>query len=124
MSLASISGVDSLFLNGDLLQSDVVQILQDASISRSIDGASTLTLALYDDNSTLLKSGLFSHKVIANIDEFRFELVQIRKSGFSLNITFEDLPVAALRRHTLPLKVAPNTTTHIDFAERLVKKEG
>lgn len=124
MSLASVSGVESLLLNGQLLESDIVNVLQDASISRTIDGASTLTLQLYDDGLKLLKSGLFSSRVNAQIDEFRFELVQVRKGGYSLGLTFEDLPVAALRRHTTPLKVAPNTTTHVDFAERLVKEEG
>jgi hypothetical protein len=122
-ALATLNGFNSLFLEGKTLQSDVAEILQEANVSRTIEGASTLTLELYDDTNKLLNSGLFKQQLVVKVGEFSFEIVQVRKSGPALTVVMEDLPVAALRRHDKPLKVGANTLTHIDFAERLVKEE-
>lgn len=122
-ALSTISGIDSLVLEGEARTSEISKVLQGASISRTIEGASTLTLEIYDDQRRLLHSGAFDNRVTAYVDSYTFELVKVRKLGHALTVVLEDLPVAALRRHKTPLKVAPNTTTHIDFAERLVREE-
>lgn len=122
-ALATVKGVQSLVFDGKTRMSDIAEVLQGATVARTIEGASTLTLELYDDDRALLRSGIFDERVTVRVDAYRFELAQVRKSGPNLTVVFEDLPVAALRRHTSPLKVAPGTTTHVDFAERLVKEE-
>lgn len=122
-ALATLSGYRSLLLEGKALRADVAKVLRDATVSRTIDGASTLTLDIFDDASRLLRSNIFSSRLTMQVDSFAFELVQVRKTGPSLSITLEDLPVAALRRHDKPMKVGANTTTHVDFARRLVAEE-
>lgn len=122
-ALATLSGFQSLLMEGKGLRADVAKVLRDATVSRSIDGVSTLALDIYDDGRKLLRSGIFSDRVTMSVDAWAFELVQVRKSGPGLGVTLEDLPVAALRRRDAPLKVAPGTTTHVDFAERLVREE-
>lgn len=123
-ALATLAGFQSLLMDGETVRADIAKVIRDATISRSIDGVSTLALDIYDDGRKLLRSGIFSNRVTMSVDDWAFELVQVRKGGSSLGVTLEDLPVVALRRRNAPLKVAPNTTTHVDFAERLVKEEG
>lgn len=122
-ALATVTRIPSLLLEGQLMNSEISHVLRDALIERTIEGASTLTIDVYDDSRTLLKSGIFSERTRVRVDQYTFELVQIRKSGSDLSLVFEDLPVAALRRRTTPLKVSPNTLTHVEFAERLVLEE-
>lgn len=122
-ALATLAGFQSLLLEGKGLRSDIAKVLRDVTVTRSIEGASTLDLDIYDDGTKLLRSGIFSDRVTMSLDNWSFELVQVRKSGPGLGVTLEDLPIAALRRRDAPLKVAPGTTTHVEFAERLVKEE-
>lgn len=122
-ALATVTRIDSLVLTGKTQTSDVAHVLRDATLERTIDGASTVTLEVYDNDRTLLKSGIFSSRTTVTVDGFTFELVQVRKSGNNLSLTFEDLPIAALRRRDTPLKVSAGTVTHVDFAERMVKEE-
>lgn len=122
-ALATLKGIKSLMLEGKTLHGDVAEILTGATVERTIDGAPTLTLTLHDDKRKLLRSGILSNRVTAQLDAFSFELVQVRKSGPQLTVVFEDLAVAALRRHDTPTKVAANTTTHVEFARRLVSEE-
>lgn len=122
-ALATLSGFQSLLMEGKGLRADIAKVLRDATVNRTIEGASTLALDIYDDGTKLLRSGIFSDRVTMSVDAWSFELVQVRKGGPGLGVTLEDLPIAALRRRDAPLKVAPGTTTHVDFAERLVKEE-
>jgi hypothetical protein len=122
-ALATLAGFQSLTMEGKSLSADIGKVLRNATISRDIDGASTLTLDLYDNARRLLRSGLFGDRTTMQVDMWSFELAQVRKAGPELTCVFEDLPVAALRRRDEPVKVAPNTTTHVDFAQRLVKEE-
>lgn len=122
-ALATLDGFKSLTFKGEATTADVAGVIVGSTIERTIEGASTLTIDLYDGSRKLLKSGFLNERIQVKIDDFTFELVQVRKSGFGLSVTLEDLPVAALRRRDAPLKVAPNTMTHVEFAERLVKEE-
>lgn len=122
-ALGSVAGLSSLRLEGSEISARVLGALTDATIERTIEGASTLSLTFHDDQRSLLNSGLFGERVTAQVDKFSFELVQVSKSGDAVTCTFEDLPVAALRRNKKPLKVAPGKFTHVEFARRLVEEE-
>lgn len=123
LALATLDGFASFKFQGKDTRAEIGRALQEATISRNIDGASTLTLEVYDNQRRLLTSGLLNQKLQISVDSFPFELAQVRKSGLGLTMTFEDLAIAALRRHRNPIKVAPRTMTHVSFAERLVKEE-
>lgn len=115
--------LNSLRLEGTKVRSDVAEAIQSADIERTIDGAPTLTVTLIDTNNRILRSGLFGSRVTSQVADLAFELVQVNKSGNRLTVTFEDLAVAALRRHSKPVKVAGGTTTRVEFAKRLVAEE-
>jgi murein DD-endopeptidase MepM/ murein hydrolase activator NlpD len=116
-------GVDALRLNGGRFSADLVAGLTDATVERSIEGASTLTLTIRDVHRTLLKSGIFGQRSTVQVDRFSFELAQVKKGGHDLTLVFEDLPVAALRRHDKPLKVAAGQMTRVAFVKRLISEE-
>ncbi len=122
-ALATLNAYRTLRFNGEDLRGEVARVLRDATIERTIEGSSTLTLDIYDDASRLLDSGIFNTRATMQVEEFSFELVQVRKSGPGLTVVLEDLPIAALRRHDKPKKVAPNTTTHVAFSRMLVREE-
>lgn len=118
-----VLGVTALRFEGKTLDAEVANALEEASIDFGIDGASTLSLTLRDTHRTLLRSGMLSQSITAQIDGNSFQLAQVRKSGHDLECVFEDLAVAALRTHDSPLIVAAGTTTRLDFAKRLVGEE-
>lgn len=121
----ALAGVDlsALRFEGTRLRADVTAAITAADVERTIEGASTLTVALRDTHRTLVKSGIFSSRITAQVDRFSFELVQVKKGGHALTATFEDLAVAALRRHTKPRKIGPGRMTRVEFAKSLVAEE-
>lgn len=121
--LKSVQGIRNLMLEGTGLNAQVASILTGAEVNLTIEGASTLTLTLHDTDRKVLRSGILDSRITAQVDDFGFELVQVRKSDDDLSVIFEDLPVVALRRHDEPLKVAAGTTNHLEFARRLVAEE-
>lgn len=114
---------DAIRLEGSALSSDVLGAMTSAEIERTIEGAPTLTVTLRDPQKSLLRSGIFDTAVTVQVDRYSFQLAQVRKSGFDLNLTFEDLVVASLRSHTAPRKAAAGTTTRAEFIKSLVAEE-
>lgn len=68
-----------------------------ASITRTIEGASTLTIQALDRDRALLNSGYLANKLDVEIDGLWFRLRSWAKTGESLELTFEDREVAVLR---------------------------
>jgi murein DD-endopeptidase MepM/ murein hydrolase activator NlpD len=122
-ALSTLSGLQNLLLAGGAIRADVAKVIRDVTVERTIEGVSTLTLEIHDDAGKLLKSGLLSERTTMSLDDYAFELVQVRKAGPGLTVVLEDLPVAALRRRSDPVKAAPGTSTHVDFSKRLVAEE-
>jgi murein DD-endopeptidase MepM/ murein hydrolase activator NlpD len=110
----------TLRLGGKTVAANVREALTDASLTRTIEGASTLDLTVHDPKRALVRSALLLERTSAVIDGNGFELVQVRKTGSSLQVVFEDAVVADLRRDTGLLSVKAGTTTIDAFAKRLV----
>lgn len=117
-------GIRSLTLEGATLRSDIASLITDIVVDRTIDGAPTVAISAHDTDRVLLRSGLLSQQAAVSLGGVGYELVQVRKTGPDLTLTCEDMVVSALKRRTTPLKVAPGTTTHVEFARRLVAEEG
>lgn len=113
--------LDALRLDGKTVDADVRQAVESATLARTIEGASTLSLTLRDPDRTLVRSRLFASRVTATVDGSLFELVQVRKSGSTLELTFEDAVVADLRRDKGVLTAKEGTTTVDAFVRRLVQ---
>jgi hypothetical protein len=114
--------VTSMLLDGKKMDNDVENHLTDAQLDRTIEGASTVTLNVYDSQKKLLTSGILASQVNIDVDMFKFSLVQVEKQGYNLNLTFEDWLVNQLRKKDKPIKAKRSQVTRAEFAQRLVKE--
>ncbi len=124
MSVAEAADVtlNALTIDGQSMTSDVAQAVTEAQLERTIDGAPTLTITLALGDGGLLRSGIFSKRITAQFDGKGYELAQVRKSETTIDLTFEDIVVAELRRHDTPRKVEAGTMTRIEFAKLLLQE--
>lgn len=112
-----------LTLVGRAKSMDLVEaITEPPTLTRTIDGASTLEVVVKDTRRKLLKSGIFDTRSFAAVDDIHFELVAVTKAGDRVTMTFEDAIVAALRRKRDQLSVPAGSTTRAEFAQRLAKE--
>lgn len=114
-------GLDRLKLRGRELSADVADAIDVADLVRTMVGASTLTLGLVDSlNYRILRSGLFSQRITANVDGLLFELVAVEKQQRRITATFEPGLVADLRRKRGLLVRRAGTVTRAEFVGLLV----
>lgn len=110
----------TIILGGKALRADLREAITSAVLTRTVEGAGTLEMAVHDPDRTLVRSKLFNERTAATIDKTVYELVQVRKTGSMLGVTFEDAVVADLRKQTKLLSAKAGTTTIDAFARRLV----
>lgn len=92
--------LEKLVLNlRGVLPLDVVDNVTDVTLERTIEGASTLTVSLVDDDREILRSGRLARGLSINVDGLWFTDVQVRKSDKNLDIVFEDREVHVLRTY-------------------------
>lgn len=96
-----------------------VDAITGASVRRTIEGASTLSISLDDSDFEILNSGLLSNRLDVEVDGLWFRLAQVRLNGTSLELTFEDREVALLR--TYSKKLGPLSRTQNTRAEFVLK---
>lgn len=118
--IISDTDAQTLILAGKTLRADLREALIDATLNRTITGASTLDLTFHDPDRTIIKSKLFNERTAATVDGAVFELVQVRKTGSSVSVTLEDAVVADLRKGRKLLSAKGGTTTIDAFARRIV----
>jgi cell wall-associated NlpC family hydrolase len=121
-ALASLLDHAGLVLAGRDLSEDVHSAITSATVTRTINGAPTLAISLVDPHRTLVRSGIFSHRVTTHLHPFTYEIVQVQKSGSALTVTCEDQVVAELRKHNNKLAVGAQLLTHVQFARRMVRE--
>lgn len=102
------------------LSVDVRDVVTEASLTRTIEGASLLQMSVLDSDRTLLRSGRLSRAIDVQLDGLWFRLAHVGKKGDVLELTFEDREVAALRRFTRPRKASRAKMTRAQFAQALV----
>jgi hypothetical protein len=100
----------------------VDDLLTDADVDRTIEGASTITLTMFDQLRSLHKQARFlGDKVDIEIDGLWFRLVKVGKTGDTFTMTFEDREVAVLRKKVVQL-ASWGKTTRTNFCKQLVRK--
>lgn len=84
-----------VLLDGRELDVHVGNALRTASLERTIDGASTVTLVIRDPDARLLNSGLLARAVTVTLDGLSFRLAdwEYDEEG-DLTLTFEARAVA------------------------------
>jgi hypothetical protein len=86
-----------------------------AEVERTIEGASTLSVTIVDQDRLLLKSGRLADKVDVKVDGLWFRLVQVNKQEKLVTLIFEDREIAVLR--TYDKKKGPINRTKITRAQ-------
>lgn len=81
-------------------KTNLVDRIVDGSIERTIEGASTLSITVSDDDRSLLNSGMLSSKLDVQLDGLWFRLAGLDKTDNELVLTFEDREVAILREYS------------------------
>lgn len=92
------------------------------SLTRTIEGASTLTVPVYDPNLSLLRHSLLSQKFDAGLDGLHFRYLGLNKTGKNLTLTLEDRDVAKLREFTGPARAFREEVTRAEFVKSLVRE--
>jgi cell wall-associated NlpC family hydrolase len=126
--------LDAFVLDSKKLDANVLEAINEVGISRSIDGASTLTANISDPavgnppRSKLLNSGALSKAVDLDIDDLGFRLADIDlgsdEGGIELDLTFEARPVARLRRFTGEKHASRADKTRAEFIKSLCDEAG
>ena len=93
-----------------------------ARLTRTIEGASTLVITITDYDRKMTRSAMVNEASDLVIQNMKFVLVKVRKTGESLELTFEDWAVNQLRKKTGPKKAVRGQVTRAQFAEQLVKE--
>jgi len=94
----------------------------DGQLDRTIEGSSTLTITLEDDQRLLLRSGLFDQQIDLQFDGTWWRSMQVAKQADTLTITFEDRIISLLRLITHPRKVSRSQMTRAEFAMSIVRE--
>jgi hypothetical protein len=103
-----------------------IEAITDASVERTIEGASTLRVVLFDRDGSILRSNRLHSRNDVQIDGLWFRLVKVEKSGKMLTLTFEDREIAVLRTYSKPIKQSAatdrNKVTRAEFILRLIRE--
>jgi hypothetical protein len=132
-AVADVS-LDAFVLDGKKLDVNVLEAVNDIGLTRSIDGASTLTANIADPavgnppRSELLNSGVLSKAVDLDLDDLGFRLADIDmgagEGGMELDLLFEARPVARLRRFTGEKHASRADKTRAEFIKSLCDEAG
>jgi len=110
----------------DTVGIELQEAIIDASVERTIEGASTLTISLVDHDRKLLRSNRLHSRCDVKIDGLWFRLVSVEKQGDILDLTFETREVAVLRTYDKIIKISHKTErfsiTRAKFILRLIKE--
>lgn len=94
---------------------------------RTTEGASTLTVPIYDPNLSFLRHSLLSEKFDAELDGLHFRYVGLSKTGKNLGLTLEDRDVAKIREFLGPRRAfarrgQKDELTRAEFVKSLVRE--
>jgi NlpC/P60 family len=118
----AIIAPDSLILRGSRFEYEIDRAVVSGTISRSIEGASTLELAVIDPNLELLNAAFVTKDSDLAIEGFVYRLVQVAKVGDRVTLTFENMVAAVLRKFVEPRKALRGAVTRAQFAASLFKE--
>jgi len=105
---------------------NMMDAVEDVTVSRTIEGASTVMVTVSDRDRKLLRSGILAHRLTTEIDGLFFVLVSVEKQGSDLHLTFEDREIYLLRTYNKPIVQSQKTNrkkiTRAEFILRLIKE--
>lgn len=119
----SSSDINDLVINGREARAVLGDDIVEADLERSIEGASTITVKLYDPEAEIINSRVCNQRSVAEIDHLNFELVSIAPDEDDiLTLVFEDEIAAILRRMYGYMKVFRSKCTRAEFIHMLIRE--
>ena len=117
-------GVDDLILRGGkgLALELGPGIEPTPTLTRTINGASSISLDVFDPERILLRNSLLAQKWEVEIDGLGFRYVGLAKQEKTLTLTLEDEWVAILKEKLGPVSVKRANSTRAEFIKRLVEE--
>lgn len=111
-------------LKGKSIVAHIDTEITDATIERTISGASTITIVCHDPLRRMQTKALKDDRIDVEIEGLWFRLVHLSKSGEEATITFEDREVAEMRNPDTkgPEKAYRDKVTRAQFVKMLVRK--
>lgn len=123
--------LDRLVLNGRWLRMQIGDRLLDAQLERTTEGASTVTLTVWDGDRAVSRSGVFGDRTLfrgsqIRLDGLLYRITGISRQGDQLTVTFEDAVVADLKNHgeNRPVRVSRGVMTRAQFCAFLLRQAG
>ena len=121
---------DDLILDGTSSEARLGAALLDASVERSMEGATTLTLQVADDDWSLLADDeLFGAKRLRSdleleVGDITFVLGELEKADSGFELVFYDDPTIRLQEHFRRMKASRDAQTRAQFFGTLCKAAG
>src|SRR5689334_5076255 len=85
--------------------------ITDGTLTRTMEGASTVEVTIADPRRALLQSKIWDYTLEIELNGQFFRMVQVQKQDDLLTMTFEDRIVAWMRQHRKPMKVSRKHST-------------
>lgn len=102
---------------------ELVSAITDVIVDRTIEGASTVKVALDDSlDRAIQRSGRLGRHVDVNIDGLWWTLVQVSKASRAVTLTFEEREVNILRYYNTFISANRDTVTRAQFVLRMIKE--
>ena len=114
------SAFENIRLNDADLTVGLTSRITSLELDQTMDGASTLTLVIYDPHRKLLNSPLAATKSTVTFDAVYYTLVGVEIQDADLSLTFEETAVNVLRQQSGPVKANRYNTTRAQFIHSLV----
>jgi hypothetical protein len=114
-----VRGIESRFNDVFLRSEEFSATISDplsCDLSRTIEGASTVTVSVHDPNMVLLRSEVFDTRCDLRLDGLHFRLVSIEKQEAGVLVfTFEDREVALMRQVRGARQMSRDKVTRAEF---------
>lgn len=111
----------SVLLEG-IVQTKLEDRITGASINRSIEGASILSVDIHDWDRRVLRSGLLTKGLDVQIDNLWFRMTEVNKSGDTISLIFQDREIEILRTYTKWKIAQRGQMTRAEFVNSLIRE--
>ena len=107
-------------LQGKGVSAKVQAAVTNLQLESRIDGSGTLTLVVYDNAKTLLRSQLLTNLVTMDFDGVNWTMVKLAAGESDVTLTFEETAVSLLRLYKKGKKADRTTTTRAQFVRSMI----
>jgi hypothetical protein len=104
------------------IQFNIAERVTDITVTRTIEGASTLIVTVSDNDRAVLRSNCLREKMDVEIDKLWFRLVKVEGSGNNLVLTFEDREISVLRTYKKHKTAHRSQVTRAEFILNLIRE--